>query len=449
MNSNRRVLFFVLCSTAILLLVSFLTETFHFKNSTSLNNINLIADILKKDTVTTTDTSGNNSPGIAIAEKPHEDFMLYRKGHFITNFSTDTSSSSLNGFVKKLHDLKTGNKRKIRIAYFGDSMIEGDLLTQTLRKLLQQAFGGNGVGFVPITSQVSQFRQTVTDNYSDEWEDENFKTGKNNRLFFSGHLFHTAGASVQMIDQTVSDSTAIIEKSILCGYVQKPLTIVINNSRVTINPGKAFNRIVTGNDHNTAIKLAVANDQLPVYGISFESSSGIIVDNFSFRGITGVEFASIDSSFLLSIAENNPYDLIVFQYGVNLLFRPNDKNFSWYARAMLPVVKKFRTCFKETDFLLVSTADRAFRYITEYKSAVGIDSLIKVQAALAFETSSSFYNQFETMGGTNSIVDWANRKPSLANRDYVHPNHRGAEVLANYFFEAIMNDYEKYVQSLK
>jgi hypothetical protein len=30
-------------------------------------------------------------------------------------------------------------------------MIEGDLLTQTLRKLLQKEFGGYGVGFFPFT----------------------------------------------------------------------------------------------------------------------------------------------------------------------------------------------------------------------------------------------------------------------------------------------------------
>jgi len=448
MNSHRRVLVFVISSTTLLLLVSFLSEIFHFKSSSSLNNINLIADILKKDSAVISDTSGN-TPGIEIAEKAHEDFMLYRKGHFITDFNTDTSHPSLTGFLKKLHELKNGKKRKVRIAYFGDSMIEGDLLTQTLRKLLQQAFGGNGVGFVPITSQVSQFRQTVTDIYSDGWEDENFKSGNSNHLFFSGHLFHTSSAYVQMTDQTITDSTAIIEKSILCGFVPKPIGISVNNKSFTLNAGKTFNRIALNNDRNTGIRLTVTNDQLPVYGISFESASGIMIDNFSFRGITGIEWGRVDSSFLEAIEENNPYDLIVFQYGVNLLFRPNDKNFSWYAKSMLPVVKKFRNCFKETEFLLVSTADRAFRYGTQYKSAIGIDSLIKVQAALAFETNSSFYNLFETMGGTNSIVDWANRKPSLANKDYVHPNHKGAEVLANLFFESIMKDYEKYVQSLK
>jgi len=113
------------------------------------------------------------------------------------------------------------------------------------------------------------------------------------------------------------------------------------------------------------------------------------------------------------------------------------------------VVNKFKSCFKETEFLIVCTADRAFRYGGEYRSAVGIDSLVKVQATLAYETGSNFYNQFESMGGTNSIVEWAKMSPSLANKDYVHPNHRGAEVLGNYFFEAIMNEYKKYTRTLK
>ncbi|MBL7738402.1 MAG: hypothetical protein JNK14_04230 [Chitinophagaceae bacterium] len=450
MNSNRRVLAFVLSSTAILLLTSFLTELFHYKSSIPLNNINLIADILKKDPAVTDDDSlGADPPAIEIVEKARENFFLYRQGHIITDFNTDTTDPSLSRFLQKLHALKSGKKGKVRIAYFGDSMIEGDLLTQTLRKLLQQVFGGSGVGFVPVTSQVAQFRQTVTDNFSDGWEDANFKSGNSKHLFFSGHLFRTSGASVQMIDHTVTDTAAIIEKSILCGHVPRQVNITVNGASFTLNPDKAFNRITLHNDRSKGIKVAVANDQLPVYGISFETTSGIIVDNFSFRGITGIEWAGVDSSFLESVEENNPYDLIILQYGVNLLFRPNDKNFSWYAKSMLPVIRKFRNCFKETDLIIVSTADRAFRYGSQYRSATGIDSLIKVQAALAFETNSCFYNQFETMGGTNSIVEWAGRKPPLANKDYVHPNHKGAEVLATYFFEAMMKDYEKYVQSLK
>ena len=53
------------------------------------------------------------------------------------------------------------------------------------------------------------------------------------------------------------------------------------------------------------------------------------------------------------------------------------------------------------------------------------------------------------MGGTNSIVDWARRDPSLANKDYVHPNHRGAAVLAQYLYEAMMTEYNKYIRTRK
>ena len=68
---------------------------------------------------------------------------------------------------------------------------------------------------------------------------------------------------------------------------------------------------------------------------------------------------------------------------------------------------------------------------------------------MAYETGSSFYNQFASMGGTNSIVDWAKRNPSLANKDYVHPNHRGAEVLGGFMYEAILNEYKKYTRTRK
>lgn len=457
MNANRRVLLFVVYATGLYLLVSVFAAGFHWKWMPA-KRINLIADITRKDSaeeIDETDSSDNSDSSAVITITPPvkdktTNFFIYQSPHLITNFDIDTTNTALARFVKKLHDLKNGKKGKIRIAYFGDSMIEGDLLTQTLRKLLQQMFGGGGVGFVPITSQVSQFRITVADNYSGGWQDENFKTdGDKSHLFISGHLFHSSGDWVQMKDQTVTDTATILEKSLLCGYSPNPVTITVNNAPFVVHAENNFNRIVLGKNNNVSIKLAVANKQLPVYGITFETESGIILDNYSFRGITGIEFGKIDSVFLKAIAAGNPYDLIIFQYGVNLLFRPNDKNFGWYAKALLPVVKKFKNCFPESDFLLVSTADRAFNYGGEYKSAIGIDSLVKVQALLAYESGSSFYNQFESMGGTNSIVEWAAKNPSWANKDYVHPNHRGAEVLGKYFFEAIMNDYKKYVRKLK
>lgn len=450
MNSNRRVLLFTLYSTGIYLLLSVMSSLTGIDNI-YFSRINLVSDVLRNQD-SLSDSNPDDKTEVPIVKKKgaeKEDFGLYKKPLFITDFNADTTQPSLDNFLRKLYELKTTKKGKVRIAYFGDSMIEGDLLTQTIRKALQKSFGGNGVGFVPITSQVSQFRQTVWATYSPGWEDENFRGGKATNLYLSGHLFKTKDAWVQMKDQTVPKDSVIIEKSLLCGYSGSPVSVTVNNQSIKVNTNKFFSRIVLEKNKTTTVKLSVSNDQFPVYGLSFESESGVIVDNFSFRGITGIELAAMDSSFLKVINETNPYDLIVFQYGVNLLYRPNDKNFNWYARAMLPIIKKIKAGFPGCDFIVVSTADRAFNYNGQYKSAVGIDSLIKIQALLAQQTNSSFYNLYQTMGGANSIVEWAKHKPSLANKDYVHPNHRGAEILGNYFYSALMNDYNKYVNSLE
>ncbi len=453
MNTDRRIVVFVLSSISLYLLVSFIAIAFNF-NKGFIKRINLIGDIMGSDSTlasdnTGTDSTENNTPLVlsVIAEKKID---LYQRPNLITSFNVDTTKPALAVFVAKLNELKKGKKRKVRIAYFGDSMIEGDLLSKTLRELLQKEFGGAGVGFLPITSTASGFRQTATNHYSLSWKDENFKNSqRNNKLFLSGHLFRGDNDWVEMSDKTVKDSTTILEKILLYGQIDTNVSIRYNDNMMVVDGKKPFNTILLGKDAGKSAKLSVSDKRLPLYGISMEAESGVIVDNFSFRGISGTEFASIDTSFLNSISASNMYDMFIFQYGVNVLYKTNDRNFNWYARLLLPTVKKIRKSFSNTDFLIVSTADRAFRYDEGYKSAVGIDSLIKIQATVAYETGSCFYNQFESMGGHNSIVDWADRKPSLANKDYVHPNDRGAVVLGNCFFTAIMKDYKKYTNNLK
>ncbi|MET0636278.1 MAG: hypothetical protein ABWZ25_09650 [Chitinophagaceae bacterium] len=447
MNSNRRVLLLVLYSTGLFLLLS-IVAIFTGFDWLPFQRVNLVSDILKTPADSTrlvNNPDSSTSEPVVVENIPTLDFNLFHKPNTISSFYTDSSRPSVSRFLAKLAGLRNGKPAKIRIAYFGDSMIEGDLLTQTLRELLQKKFGGNGVGFVPITSPVSKFRQTVNAVYSDTWVDENFKETHTSQLYLSGHSFHSDNAWVQMTDQTSYDSAVAVEKSLLYGTGNT--TVMVNGRPVNLSGNHLVNRTPIAVNNSRSIKVEITDNSLPVYGITFESAAGVFVDNFSFRGITGIEFAKVDSTFMHAIARENPYDLIVFQYGVNLLFRPNDRNFSWYARAMLPILKKIRSSFPATDFVLVSTADRAFRYGDKYQSAIGIDSLVKVQAILAYETGSAFYNQFATMGGTNSIVDWAKRKPALANQDYVHPNHRGAAVLGTLFFEAIMKEYNKYISS--
>ena len=443
MNNNRnwRVVTLISISFFIYLIFSILSFAFDIKWE-PFEKVNLITDVFdknKKSELAKADQQKNNSE----TNNPKnlvQDFELYKKSNFITNFYKGDSLNALSNFSEKLHQLQTSKKGKIRIAYFGDSMIEGDLLTQTLRKLLQKEFGGYGVGFLPIHSKVAGFRQTATVK-SSGWETINFMDKDAKNMYISGFSFSGLGNG-SFTDRTVTTPPSL-QKFLIYGQSNGG-SIDYDGTSIHLQGNDLVNAQLLSNNNATSFEFKSNSATTPFYGVSFESENGIILDNFSFRGITGVEFRKIDENFLKAVQKANHYDLIVMQYGVNLLFRPNDTDYSYYTKNMTPVLEKFISAFPKTDILLVSSADRAFRYNGEYQTAKGLPNLLETQAKLAYDHHLAFFNLFETMGGENSIVDWASQKPPLANKDYVHPNGKGADILAEKLFHAIMNDYHNY-----
>lgn len=448
MNEIRRVVGFVTWSIGLLFLASLFAYLIPF-SWPPFDRVNILSDLVH--TTRVSDSTKQTEPADSQAASPAvlRQFELYKTPGRIIGFNPDSLRADLAQFLARLHQLRSTKKGKIRIAYFGDSMIEGDLMTQTLRQLLQADFGGVGVGFVPITSIVSGFRQTVRAEYSNGWKDLSFKSNPGKApLFLSGHAFQSNSDWVRLTDRTLGDSSSLLEKLLLCS-ADSSAAINVNEVLRPLSAARSINRISLGTDASRTLKLSATPQTPTLYGVSFESPQGIILDNFSFRGITGIELNQLSADWLRSIQQAQPYDLIIFQYGVNLLFRPMDQDFRWYGRAMKPVVDRFKQAFPSADILVVSTADRAFRYQGKYGSAIGIDSLVTVQAQTAFQSNVAFYNQFATMGGTNSIVDWASRKPAWAGRDHIHPNGRGAAFLGEALYRAIRHEYALYVRSLQ
>lgn len=445
MNNNRnwRVVTLISICFFIYFILSILSFAFDIKWE-PFEKVNLITDVFdqdKKTQLAKINKKHNHSDNQANGqENMVQDFELYKKPELITNFYKGNNITALSQFSEKLHQLKLTKKGKIRIAYFGDSMIEGDLLTQTLRKLLQKEFGGYGVGFLPIHSNVGGFRQTASVQ-STGWETINFMDKGAKNMYISGFSFSGFGNGT-FTDKTVTTPPSL-QKFLIYGKSDGG-SIDFDGTPISLHGNDLVNSQLLSNNNATSFTLKSNSGNTPFYGVSFESENGIILDNFSFRGITGVEFRKIDEDFLKAVQKTNHYDLIVMQYGVNLLFRPNDTDYSYYTRNMTPVLEKFIDTFPKTDILLVSSADRAFRYNGEYQTAKGLPNLLETQARLAFDHHLAFFNLFATMGGENSIVEWASKKPPLANKDYVHPNSKGADILAEKLYHAMMNDYNNY-----
>ncbi len=437
MNNTRRVFLFTMFAFVALLIFSFLPNL--KLSGYTFKNIDLFSDIRKDGEKKNAEDSQTvvAVPDTLLAKeepKAFDDYVLPGK---IINFSTNKTQPTIQRFIEKLIRLKSEQKGKVRIAFMGDSMIEGDLLTQDFRTLLQHEFGGRGVGFVPVNDIAASNRITADSRCSKDWIKRNYKSDRTDGLFISGNVFNSGGSSwLTVTDNTITDP---VQVSLL--YGKGSGTIISNDQQVALSDDDLFN--VKQLDIAKSISIKVANQNIPMFGTSFESENGVIVDNFSFRGISGVEINKLNSTLLSEVNSKRPYDLIVLEYGVNVLFRPNDTNFDWYYKLMLPSIKKLKAAFPDADILLISAGDRAFRYPEGWASAKGVTDLVKTQALMAFDEKLSFLNLYETMGGRNSIVEWANSSPPMANKDYVHPNHNGAKKIAGLLFDAVMHEMNK------
>lgn len=444
MNHSKKVITLILVVTSIQLLLSAFSEQFiayypYFKN------VNLLSDILVKDKTKKNPHKKNHS-GTTYSEDnlPMNDFDAYEKKGTLVRFNADTVSPALQRFNEKLIALSEGKNVKIRIAWFGDSQIEGDFITQDIREQLQNYFGAQkGVGYVPISSVSSDFRRTAKVFTTGDVATDNFKKQDHNAgLFFSGYSFFSNNLDIDFRDNVRKNSTQITQKWLLYGKGDS-ISVKINDSVRKYPANKEFNRVLVGSGASNKAKFTVSSKKTPIFGLSSEPQSGIVLDNFSFRGITGVELKKLNSNLLAELSQSGYYDLIVFQYGVNLLFKPNDTNYDYYYRGMRPVLKKFKNNMPNTEFLLFSCSDRAFNYDGTWKTAVGIDSLIQTQARLAYDNDIPFYNFYKSIGGNGTIVKWADSTVQYANKDYIHFNFRGAKAVSKTIFTAIINDYNK------
>ncbi|MBS0028694.1 hypothetical protein ACTJJ0_24870 [Chitinophaga sp. 22321] len=393
--------------------------------------------------------SGLDSNGIAA--NPHvpnpdhtHDFMSYAG---IMEYASPVPGDTVVGmrhFLTALQELKAGKRRKVRIAYFGDSMIEGDLITGDLRDSLQRFFGGAGVGFVPVTSVVASFRTTITHTFSTDWKDYHYKNSppSNITLGLSGHTFYPGGGSwvkYSPVKKPLLDKFQ--EISLLYGPASEG-TVTINDKAYTLSGNAPVNRLDLQQDTaQPSLMLRYSGSAQPFYGVCFENGNGIYVDNYSFRGISGVELGHLSADMIRRMQQERPYDLVVMHYGANVLFRPELTDYSWYERPMKKVMDSLRQDLPGTSFLIVGTADKSYRKADKYITAPGVEALLKVQHDLAAGHGTAYWNLFAAMGGEGSMVKWVEGDTVMANKDYTHFNRTGAAKVGALLYKAIMNEY--------
>ncbi|MCR4613213.1 MAG: hypothetical protein K5778_04350 [Bacteroidaceae bacterium] len=407
--------------------------------------------------------------------------------------STDGSVRMMDFFYKALRESKN---RPVRIAYFGDSFVEGDILTSELRDLFQTRFGGKGVGWVDMQSIVAGFRTTVIHSASG-WADHNAndRSGYNASLaglagryyvpaatgmttlkcqknFYPQHLasvdeatvYFTDGGSLSLTASLNGGETETLRGSSAMPANPEPVYVtqlvptdsvdefgdtVMKEVRVKqevaapASDGGSGSGVqaetLRGNISSITVR---AHGSGRLYGIALDGTQGVTVDNFAMRSGNGWFLKSLPMETLRQFNALRPYDLIILHYGLNVANKKS-KDYTYYTRQMDESIQHLKAAFPTASILVVSVSDRGQKGTDGLMHTMpGVVELMQFQRKMASDNHVAFWNLYEAMGGDGSIARMKEEKQ--ANLDYTHINFNGGKALAKILYDVLINGKENY-----
>lgn len=383
------------------------------------------------------------------------EFILAELDNTKTSRSLNTKDQKITGYVGQLKNffnaLDKSKTKQVRIAHFGDSMIEGDLITSEIRNILQSKYGGKGVGWLSITSQDTKFRQTTKHTFSDGWDMASVYTRNPKKLplGISGEIFIPEREAWMQYETNRRYRTMRSFEQVRLFYSDANASSIkysLNGEREEtgrLKKGRGIQELeITGKGDLTSVRFEVPKDAGYFYGVSLESKTGVYVDNFPLRGNSGVDLNDIDDGDLKDFAKYMDYDLVILEFGLNAVGSIKG-NYSWYEKEMIKVVDKFKKAFPKASILMISVHDKAKKEGNRFVTDPEILRLLKTQQNVAKESKVAFWNLFEAMGGNNSMDEWVSANPPMAFKDYVHFNDQGARKVADMLTDALLDAYNK------
>ena len=373
----------------------------------------------------------------------------------IEEFRGDDFDTPLNRLYEKL----LAGTEPVRIAFMGDSFVEGDILTADLRELLQDTFHGGGVGFVPFASPFTGFRQTIKST-SKGWTPYNIMQRKSvpepyvGDFFVSGWVARpAAGASTRWEMSSKRRHLEECSRARLLFICREAASIGI-----TLNDGQerifdfeasdVVRQIVVEEERISSLEMKIISGAAGVTGIGadFDSQEGVAVDNFSIRSNNGQAMFWSNAAVNAQIHAMRAYDLVILQYGLNIM-QADRHNYSLYGEQVEKMIRYAESCFPGAAIVVMGVSARSQRGeqgIVPMSSAI---DLTAAQREAAEKCGASFWNTYDAMqrlGGMTRFVE-----NGWAGKDYTHINYAGGREIARQLFYGLLQGAQRRSQTLR
>ncbi|MGZ5243916.1 MAG: hypothetical protein ACXWEY_14730 [Bacteroidia bacterium] len=374
--------------------------------------------------------------------------------------------SLLKDFFASL-DMVKDQTSPTRIFHFGDSQIEGDRITGTIRAKMQHKFGGCGAGIVPLFD-VTDMRTSVRLKASKNWKKYavygNLHKGARTKYFgLQGSIYRplaqtgkdstlqtykTAWVQLSKSYNGYANTNRFEEIKLYYGNAKRPSCVSIfsagNIWKDSLPAGGFVVKKLPVDSFKKDVKLEFPADLgVDIYGIGMDCKTGIAVDNVAMRGSSGIDFTRIDAAFLAQQVKATNTKLLILQFGVNVV--PNPLNdYSYYEKGYYRQLQFLKDNLPGVSILVIGISDVAIKDGSHYVSSPNITLIRDAQKKAAFKAGCAFWDLYEAMGGENSMPSWVNSKPALAEKDFTHFNARGAKIIGEMIYNALMSEFLSY-----
>ena len=352
-----------------------------------------------------------------------------------------------------------------RAGHWGDSVLGGDGLTESIRRRLQERFGDAGHGF-HIMGKYNRWYSHRGLRYEEvrPWDSclIIFKCQRDTMRYGYGGVTSTARAKAVSRFQTMATNPppgigASVSRFELW-YQKRPdgggfeirvdgqVAKVVNTQAAAISDDVEIVRVPDGQH---SFEVATTDSGVArAYGVVMERDGpGVVWDELSLIGSFTQRLDYQDAEHLAGQMRHRNLDLMVFILGGNDLSRENTdlkRTTDPYEQEYARVIRKFRAGKPEASCMIMSVTDHAQHVGDAIVSRSIVARLAAAQRQVAQREGCAFFDTFGLMGGAGTVERWRKANPPLAAPDLRHPTLQGQRHIANAVYRALMSAYASY-----
>jgi len=343
------------------------------------------------------------------------------------------------------------------VFHFGDSQIEGDRFTATIRSRMQSTFGGQGPGWLSVGAPSPSFSVNLQTLDLSKWH-------RSTRYMTADSLIHDERYG-WMAARCDADSGAAFEirrhprcspaarawnhMEMVFDTASQAMPLQWHNGAgsdwqdTTLLGSKTQLRRMTwfgkATDLPQEIRLPAGASRLLHVGMWTDSAAGVIVHNVPMRGSSGTLFTRLDRDVLADQIRHTSPALVFLQFGGNAVpYLQSNEAAQRYSRWFSANLRRIKSLMPEAVFVVIANADMSENVEGQWRTKAMVKPMRDALRDAAMAEHAVFFDLFEAMGGENSMPGWVAAEPQLAASDHVHFTRRGAGALAEMLMNALM-----------